>query len=150
MNTLLPSDRRTRFYGTGVLLATLILGVLLGALLTGAVIRHRVAERSALLTPKGLAAYVEAAAGAETEAQRGAIREAAARAAPAVRATFRRARAEMEATVNQLRADLEPALSDEQMARLDERLERLSARDGERRPFRDRPFRDRPFRDRLR
>jgi hypothetical protein len=100
----------------------LVTGVVLGALLVGAFVAHRVDRLDALREPTRLARFMENAIAPTSPAQRDSIRTVLryrARQASAILQTTRR---DLRAVQDSLRADLEPLLSEEQLERLRKRM----------------------------
>jgi hypothetical protein len=109
-----------RTKSTLILLATLVLGLVLGSLITGAVANRRLDRISEMRTARGMAFFLERAVQPETEEQRVAIRAVLDSAAPAFTEEIRASRERMRTLSDSLRAALEPLLTDAQKARLEE------------------------------
>ena len=124
------ADPRTRRSALVLLVGVLVLGVVLGALLAGALQRQRAGRAAALATPDGIERYLVRTVRPETDDQRAAVRAAAERAAPEVRAVLRTARAGLRGVRDGVRSDLAPALTPDQAARLDQALGAIGSRRG--------------------
>ncbi len=127
-----------------ILGTTLVVGILIGALATGAWTRHRMRQLNTMRTQPGLVHAVERTVQPTDSVQARAVREAVRRTADRIGAINRRNRGEIAAQFDSLQAELRPILTDEQMQRLVEARARSRQRyrDGRRRggggPRRDR------------
>lgn len=117
-----------------LLLATLIIGLLLGAIANGYFVRERLDRLGNLMTPGGFGGRVEEVLQPTSEEQRRAIREVLDAAAPRAVEIMRRSREDMRALNDSVKEQLADVLSEEQMARLEEHL-----RFRRRGPWRGRP-----------
>ncbi len=121
-----------RTKSTLLLLATLVIGLVLGALLNGYFVRQRLDRIGHFATPLGFGERIERAIEPTSEEQREAIRAVLDDAAPKAVAIMRESRSRMAALNDSVKAELGNVLSEDQMKRLDERM-RLRRRRG---PFR--------------
>lgn len=112
----------TRTKTTLIAIGTLLLGMLLGALLTGAVVRHRLSRLDDLRTQRGFARILEQTIRPTDEAQREALRPVLRQGGRRVLRLRRQQRREMHALVDSVRTDLAPLLTPEQQQRLDRRI----------------------------
>lgn len=124
-----------------LLVATLVLGMVVGSLVTGAVANRRIESLAeARLLGGRLSGFLLDAIQPEGEEQEAAIREVLDGAAPRFKEIFEGTRSEMKRLRDSVMTELEPILTDEQMERLEERM-RFGPRppfERERRPrFRD-------------
>lgn len=105
-----------------LLLATLVIGLLLGALANGYLVRQRLDRLGNLMTPDGFSARLEQVVKPTSEQQREALRKVLEGAAPKAIQIMRQSRQDMRALNDSVKAELEDILSGEQMARLEEHL----------------------------
>jgi hypothetical protein len=100
----------------------LVTGVLLGALIVGAFVSHRVDRLDALREPTRLARHMEETIAPTSPAQRDSIRAVLRVRARQASAILQSTRRDLRAVRDSLRADLEPLLTDEQNDRLRNRM----------------------------
>lgn len=105
-----------------LLLTTLVLGIVLGGVLNAWWARDRFDRIRQMQRPGGLETVLMNTIEPTSPEQREAIQQVLADASQRVRQMRMRHRREVRATVDSLRADLLPLLTDEQKARLNERL----------------------------
>jgi len=105
-----------------MLLSTLLIGILLGSLITGAVNNRRMRNLAEMRSARGLAFHFEEVVQPESEEQREAIRAVLDEAAPKFSAAMQESRERMRALTDSVRAELDPLLTDEQRKRLEERM----------------------------
>ena len=115
-----------------ILLATLLIGALLGALITGALAQRRI-SRVAEMKERGFGMHIERIIQPRDEAQREAIRAVLKVAAQRNQEIMRGAREQIGYQLRQIREELLPLLDEEQRQRLE------SAAGGFRRGFRGPP-----------
>ncbi|HUF11566.1 MAG TPA: hypothetical protein VMN78_00535 [Longimicrobiales bacterium] len=111
-----------RARSAAVLLGTLVLGIVLGALGLGAFMHHHHHSMRELHDPDGLVSHMLDAIEPRDEAQRQAILPHLRRAADATTAEFAPVHERLMAELSALRDSLRPILTDEQMRRLDEAM----------------------------
>lgn len=107
-----------------ILTATLLVGMLLGALVQPQFFDKRVKRMNRLSTPEG---FVESYIGTiepTSEAQEAAVREVLAASAAEVHESFTKHRAELSVFLDAMQQKLAPLLEEEQMARIAERRAR--------------------------
>ncbi|NBC16942.1 MAG: hypothetical protein GVY18_06445 [Bacteroidetes bacterium] len=104
-----------------LLSGSFVTGTLLGALLVGALFVNRVQRVQELRQPPRLAEHFETTI-APTPEQRQAVRDVLADAAPAAIEIMDEARREMRALNDSVLTELRPILTEEQLARLQERM----------------------------
>lgn len=102
--------------------ATLAIGIVLGTLISGAIVNRRMAEFARLQRPGGVAMHFEHMIEPSDEAQRRAIREVLEAAGPRIQTIMREAHMELLEVSDSVRAELDPLLTDEQKRRLDRRM----------------------------
>jgi len=107
-----------------VLIATLLIGIVLGALLFGAVQRQRFQHALRLVRPDRFAASVEQVVQPKDEAQRQAIRQVLEKADARMRADRQAMSQRMRAGLDSLQTGLSAVLDESQMERLREHLTR--------------------------
>ncbi len=115
-----------------LLVATLIIGLVLGALINGYFVRQRLARIGDFMNPAGFGGRIEEVIQPTSEEQREAVRRVLDSAAPKAVDIMRESRSRMRALNDSVRSELADILTSEQMERLDERI-RLRRRRG---PFR--------------
>lgn len=120
-----------------ILLATLLLGALLGAVLTGWWVQQRFDRVRALRTADGFVERVVQQVEPTSAAQRDSVRVIARKRAQQLQRLRGAHRADTRAVLDSLREDLRPVLTEEQIAQLERRL-RGRGRDGEHRRSRPR------------
>lgn len=111
-----------RMKSTLLLLATLVIGLVLGALINGYFVRQRLDRIGDLMTPAGFGGRIEEVIGPTSEEQREAVRRVLDAAAPQAVAIMRESRSRMRALSDSVRTELEAILSPEQLQRLDDRM----------------------------
>ena len=121
-----------RTKSTLLLVATLVIGLILGALINGYFVRERLDRIGNFLTPLGFGGQIEEVIRPTSEEQREAVRAVLDDAAPRAVAIMRESRSQMRALNDSVRSALSGILTEEQMQRIDERM-RLRRRRG---PFR--------------
>jgi hypothetical protein len=104
------------------LFSTLLIGMLLGSLITGAVNNRRMSNLAEMRSARGLAFHFEDVIRPENEEQREAIRAVLDEAAPKFSAAMQESRERMRALTDSVRAELDPLLTEEQRERLEERM----------------------------
>ena len=104
-----------------LLLATLVIGLILGALMNGYFVRQRLDHIGGLMNPAGFGEHMEEVIQPTSDEQREAIRKILDSAAPKAIAAMRESRAVMRALNDSVKAELANILTDEQMKRLDDR-----------------------------
>lgn len=107
-----------------ILLATFLIGGLVGLLAAGAIAQRRT-SRVAELRERGFEMQLERIIQPRDEAQAEAIRAVLASTTERNRATMDGARKEIRASLEQMREELEPLLDEDQRARLDEAAKRF-------------------------
>jgi len=105
-----------------MLFSTLLIGVLLGSLTTGAVNNRRMQNLAEMRSARGLAFYLEDVVQPVSEEQREAIRAVLDEAAPKFAETMMESRERMRELTDSVRAELDPLLTEEQRQRLEERM----------------------------
>lgn len=105
-----------------MLFSTLLIGVLLGSLTTGAVNNHRMHNLAEMRSARGLAFYLEDVVQPVSEEQREAIRAVLEEAAPRFAETMVESRERMRELTDSVRAELDPLLTEDQRQRLEERM----------------------------
>ena len=104
-----------------LLVATLILGMVLGGLLTGAIVQRRLESFAKIQTPVGMSLFLEDVIQPHSDEQREAIRAVLDAAGPGFIAIMEQTREEMKALRDSVRRALEPLLTEEQLKRLEAR-----------------------------
>jgi uncharacterized membrane protein len=107
-----------------ILLATFLIGGLVGVLATGAIAQRR-ASRVADLRQRGFEMQLERIIEPRDEAQSEAIRAVLSTAAKRNRATMEGAREEIRSSLEEMREELDPLLDEDQRERLDEAAKRF-------------------------
>ncbi len=107
-----------------ILLATFLIGGLVGVLTAGAIAQRR-ASRVAELRERGFAMHLERIIQPRDEAQREAIRTILSAAAKRNLATMTDAREEIRSSLEEMREELDPLLDEEQRERVDEAVKRF-------------------------
>ncbi|MBT8401612.1 MAG: hypothetical protein KJO98_14135 [Rhodothermia bacterium] len=105
-----------------LLLATLIIGLLLGALINGYFVRQRLDRLGSLMTRDGYSSRLIEVVNPSNEEQREALRSVLDGASPKAIEIMRESRQAMRALNDSVKAELEDILTEEQMARLEEHL----------------------------
>jgi hypothetical protein len=149
MNPLASLSARTK--SILILVLTLLLGGVLGAMLNGWLVHQRIDRLQRLRTEAGFTRMMERTIEPRDAAQRDQVRAILERTAGQVEAIQRQRRHEMRAVVDSMRTELRAVLTAEQMSRLERRLRFaeppriLRGRPGLRRDsLRDRPTGDAP------
>lgn len=116
-----------------ILVSTLLVGVLLGAVLNAWLAQDRLERLHAMRSADGFERMVERRVQPVSDEQAAQLSTVMEEWAPRMAQQRRAHRREARALMDSLRADLQPILSEEQMQRLDERLgPRGGGRNGER------------------
>lgn len=118
-----------------LLLATLAIGIVLGALLNARLADHRIQRIESLRSQRGFTRYIERAIEPQDEAQREAVRDILQQSGERMNMHMRQSREQVRSILDSTRLALDSVLTDEQMEQLDRRLEERR-RDG--RPSRGR------------
>ncbi|MDH3297746.1 MAG: hypothetical protein OEM96_05665 [Gemmatimonadota bacterium] len=105
-----------------LLACALVIGVLLGALASGAMVNRRLATIAELRTSRGMAFVLERVVRPETEEQRRAFRDLIEESAPNYADVFARTGRELTALNDSLLARVRPLLTPEQAERLESHL----------------------------
>lgn len=105
-----------------LLFSTLLIGVALGSLLTGAINQRRLERLAEMRSERGMAFFLEEVVRPENSEQSEAIRAVLEEAAPQFAAAMRESREKMRALTDSVRSELDPLLTEEQRSRLDERM----------------------------
>jgi len=111
---------------TLIILATLLLGFVIGLLASGALARQRVRRLAEMRTRPGFSSRVEEVIRPIDDAQRDAIRRVLEEAGLRNTEIYSRTREDLRASLEQMREALEPLLTEEQL----ERLQRLGRGQG--------------------
>ena len=123
-------QKRTK--GALILFSTLLIGVLIGTLLSGWFVRDRLRP---IPHPRHFVRSTERLIAPQDEEQRQAVRAVLRRYAAALRALDTKHREALKEQLDATRAELAPLLSEEQLRRLDRRLRRFGELMG---PWRER------------
>ena len=113
---------QTRTKSAFLLLAVLVLGMVIGILLSGVMLNRRMDRIARLRTAPGIIRLVERAVEPESEEQRAAIREIMEDAAPRFAETFQRTQEEMGALSDSVMSELEAVLTPAQLEDLREHM----------------------------
>ncbi len=113
-----------RVKATLILIATLIAGVVLGVVGSGAIANKRHADRRALRSERGLSARIESQLSNLSEQQREQIRAIARQHAPAMDSLRRKHRGELVSVFAEMRSEMAEVLTDQQRQELSEWLNR--------------------------
>ena len=114
---------QTRTKSAFLLLAVLVLGVVIGILVSGVLHNRRMDRIARLRTGPGIVQLVERAVEPQSEEQRARIREVMEGAAPRFAEAFERTREEMRALSNSVMSELEAILTPEQLENLRSHME---------------------------
>jgi alkanesulfonate monooxygenase SsuD/methylene tetrahydromethanopterin reductase-like flavin-dependent oxidoreductase (luciferase family) len=112
---------RARTKSVLILSATLLIGIVLGGVISGAIVNRRLQHLTELRRPGGLAFFLEHAIQPEDEEQAAAIHDVLERMGPRFHEILERSHSEMEALRDSVRAELDPILTEEQKERLETR-----------------------------
>ena len=124
---------RGRTKGALILFSTLLIGVLIGTLLSGWFVRDRLRP---IPHPRHFVRSTERLIAPQDEQQRQAVRDVLRRHAAALRELNAKHREALKEQLDASRAELVPLLSEEQLRRMDRRLRRFGELMG---PWRERP-----------
>lgn len=116
---------KTRTKTVLILVGTLVLGMVLGALLTGLVVRHRLGHLDHLRTPSGFAQEMMQSIEPTGLDQKEALRKALSSHARRMRTIRERYRNELRAEVDSMHVAAEELLTPEQEQRLREKMNQL-------------------------
>jgi hypothetical protein len=105
-----------------LLLAVLVLGIVIGMLVSGVLHNRRMDRIARIRTGPGIVQLVERAVQPESEEQRAQIREIMENAAPRFAETFQRTQEEMRTLSDSVMSELEGVLTPEQLENLEEHL----------------------------
>lgn len=119
-----PMTMRIETKSAVILLATLLLGILIGGLAAGAIAQRR-ASRVAELRERGFAMQLERIIEPRDDAQREAIQAVLSAAAERNRETMESAREEIRGSLEEMREALEPLLDEDQRERLEAAAKRF-------------------------
>ena len=124
---------RGRTKGALILFSTLLIGVLIGTLLSGWFVRDRLRP---IPHPRHFVRSTERLIAPQDEQQRQAVRDVLRRHAAALRELNAKHREALKEQLDASRTELAPLLSEEQLRRMDRRLRRFGELMG---PWRERP-----------
>lgn len=110
-----------------IILSTLIIGMLLGALIFGAIVRHQIAEINGLRTSEGFISFFDDIIEPEAE-QKPAIDHVLDKHAKVFYSTSTVCLGKVLAIINSMEEDLSAVLTPEQMKRLQNRLNTVRSR----------------------
>lgn len=110
---------RARTKSVLILSATLLIGIVLGGVISGAIVNRRLQQLTELRRPGGFEFFLEHAIQPEDEQQAEAIHDVLERMGPRFHEILERSHTEMEALRDTVRAELEPILTEEQKERLE-------------------------------
>ncbi len=114
---------QTRTKSAFLLLAVLVLGVVIGMLVSGVLHNRRMDRIARLRTGPGIVQLVERAVEPQSEEQRARIREVMEGAAPRFAEAFERTREEMRALSDSVMSELEAILTPQQLENLRSHME---------------------------
>ncbi len=114
---------QTRAKSAFLLLAVLVLGIVIGILVSGVLVNRRMERIAGLRTGPGIAHLIERAVEPESEEQRARIRDVIDAAAPRFAEVFQRTHEEMRLLSDSVMSELSGILSSEQMEDLKRHLE---------------------------
>jgi cytosine/adenosine deaminase-related metal-dependent hydrolase len=106
-----------------LLVATLLIGMVLGALLNARLAEQRLERIASLRSARGFSAFIERSIEYRDEAQREAVRAILDRAGARMTAHMEETRREVRALFDSTRAELSTVLTEEQLEQLEQRLE---------------------------
>lgn len=106
-----------------LLLVTLVLGVVLGALLNARLAQERMERIAFLRSQRGFMRFLEDVVEPESPEQRQAVRDVLRRSAQRMAEVREQHRAEMQSILDSTRTELEGVLTDRQLEQLEQRLE---------------------------
>lgn len=112
---------RARTKSVLILSATLLIGIVLGGVISGAIVNRRLQQLTELRRPGGFEFFLEHAIQPEDEEQAEAIHDVLERMGPRFHEILERSHSEMEALRDSVRAELDPILTEEQKERLEAR-----------------------------
>jgi hypothetical protein len=112
---------RARTKSVLILSATLLIGIVLGGVISGAIVNRRLQHLTELRRPGGFAFFLEHAIQPEDEEQAAAIQAVLERMGPRFHEILERSHSEMEALRDSVHAELDPILTEEQKERLEAR-----------------------------
>lgn len=125
---------------TFIIIGTLLLGIVLGTLISGTLADQRYRRIRSMVRPHGFAEDLIEAVQPKDEEQRREIMAIVEKTDLRMQDLMRQSRAEMRAKIDSMAAELQPLLTDEQKAWLDKHLgDRRSGPMKHGEPFRDRP-----------
>lgn len=109
-----------------LLISTLIIGMLLGALVNARVAEQRVQQIESLRSQRGFVQYLERGIKPVDDQQRAEIRTVLQRTQERMGLHMRQSRQEVRAILDSMRTELDTVLTDEQMRRLERHLQQRS------------------------
>jgi hypothetical protein len=125
-NTGTPSNpgKKNRLKSAGIIIVTLIIGMVLGGLITARIVHNRVDRIAAVRSHRGFTRFIERSIEYESPEQREQVGEILDRTADSMFRHLRLSRQQTMQILDSARTDLREVLSQEQMERLDKRLRR--------------------------
>ncbi|TNE63830.1 MAG: hypothetical protein EP335_08490 [Alphaproteobacteria bacterium] len=126
----MKNDRKPIFKMAGLMLATLVVGIVLGGVLTGAVIRHRVENLRDFRTAEGFARHMSEIIGPVPEARRGDVQAILLATGRTVENALDGRRTELMLALDDMEAQLSVVLTPEQLARWQALRQRMRNRVG--------------------
>lgn len=121
-----------------LLLATLLIGIVLGGIINARMAEERMERIASMRSSRGLLRYMERMIEPQDAQQRAAVRAILEHAAERMTDVSEQRRREIQAIVDSARAELEQVLTAEQMRQFEERIERMEQRRQEFRQRRER------------
>ena len=118
----MDTSRTAHAKSAAILIGTLVLGMLLGALLHARVTEERMERIAYLRSPQGFVGFFEGAIEPRDEAQKQAIREILDRSSARIGEAARERRSEIRRIIHSTRDELSLVLTEEQNAQLEQQL----------------------------
>ena len=118
------SSKRNRLKSAGIIIVTLIIGMVLGGLLTARIVHDRMDRIAAVGSHRGFTRFMERAIKYESPEQREQVGEILDRTADSMFRHFRLSREHTAQILDSARTELREVLSAEQMERFEKRLRR--------------------------
>jgi hypothetical protein len=136
------SDTKNRLKSAGIIIVTMIIGMVLGGLITARIVHDRMDRIESVRSQRGFTRFIERSIEYESPEQREQVAKILEGTAESMFSHLRLSREQTRQILDSARVELRKVLSDEQMERLEKRLRR-HARD---RPGRHEEERPRPKR----
>ena len=118
------TEKSNRWKSAGIIILTLIIGIVLGGLVTARIVHQRMDDIAGVRSQRGFTRFIEKSIEYENEEQRQQVAEILDQTAESMFRHLRSSRRQSREILDSARTDLSGVLSEEQMEKLEKRLRR--------------------------